>query len=287
MSKIKSKQYYYKSMRILSLVAIICTIVIALITLATKCLPIDIAHDLLDPMLPTTYENNVDISPLLSSQSNPSKPSKLIAKCNISHQTPNSLVVISLEYDNGEIATDDVEWKVTNGIANFFDRIDTHLGFIPQSYTDVTIRFVSKTYPSIYADVHIRINMQAYLKDPQKIVGHILPFFLMGLGLMASCIMLIKKRSLSFVATFAVLPIISGITELIQSLLPERASSIADFGLDMIAGILGIMLTTIIYLICKYTYKSKRPYDYFAISDAYTLINVKNIFKNPNKIIDK
>ncbi len=286
MSKIKSKQHYYKSMRILSLVAIACTIIMALFTLATKCLPIDIAHDLLKPILSTTYENNVDISPILSSQSNPNNPTKLIAKCNISHQSPNALVLISLKYDNGELATTDVEWTVTSGIAILFDEIDNQLGFIPQSYTDVTIRFVSKTYPSIYTDVHITINMQAFLKDPQKIVGHILPFFLMGLGLTAICIMLIKKRCVSLTTPFIILTIISGITELIQSLLPERSSSIADFGLDMIAGILGILLTTIIYLICKYTYKAKRPYDYFAISDAYTLINVKNIFKNPNKVIE-
>lgn len=146
----------------------------------------------------------------------------------------------------------------------------------------VTLRFELDENPEIFVDKTIEIVFIDSLRIfVIKILGHLLSFFLIGLGLTFVTFLLFRPRKLSFLYTFVTVFLFSGLTELFQSPLfnNNRGSSLIDVLLNLSYGLAGMLVAFAIIFTYLGILKKKNPEKYIGLKERSKKLTIKSIWK--------
>ena len=146
----------------------------------------------------------------------------------------------------------------------------------------VTLRFELDEDPEIFVDKTIEVVFIDSLRIfVIKILGHLLSFFLIGLGLTFVTFLLFRPRKLSPLYTFVTVFLFSGLTELFQSPLfnNNRGSSLIDVLLNLSYGLTGMLVAFAIIFTYLGILKKKKPEKYKGLKERSKKLTIKSIWK--------
>ena len=146
----------------------------------------------------------------------------------------------------------------------------------------VTLRFELDEDPEIFVDKTIEIVFIDSLRIfVIKILGHLVSFFLIGIGLTFTMFLLFRPRKLAFIYVPVTLFLYSGLTELFQSPLfnNNRGSSLIDVLLNLSYGLAGMLVAFAIIFTYLGILKKRKPEKYIVLKERSKKLTIKSIWK--------
>ncbi len=215
----------------------------------------------------------------------PTIPNEIIVDCNKRISIFDRIFKISTYFDKDFIGNKGVKIEIIKGNNNLkFKEGTTEIVY---SYLGkATIRVTSLEFPELRKDINVSVvivnTLSAFVG---KILGHLLTFFCLGLGLACTFFLLSRPRKISFIYALLVIVSFSFLTELLQSTIfhNNRGASLIDVFLNTIWGILGISIFFLIALIYLFILKKKHSDRYELLLSECKSLSFKTVFKRTKK----